>query len=68
MKKISAANKEEVLNNNPKWKALVEIRNSLMKLIPMSEHSENQKTNQGIIKLVEQKQFFTTVISQYFFN
>ena len=41
MKKIAAGHKKEKLKNNPKWQALVEIRNSLMKLIPNSEIPKN---------------------------
>jgi hypothetical protein len=34
MKKISDKTNQEALQNNPKWKALVEMRKSLMQLIP----------------------------------
>ena len=34
MKKISEKSNHEALQNNPKWKALVEMRKSLAQLIP----------------------------------
>ena len=41
MKKISEENNEEALKHNPKWKALVALRNYLSKLIPNRPDSEN---------------------------
>ena len=43
MKKISEKSNQETLQNNPKWKALVEMRKSLMQLIP-NEGQQNNKS------------------------
>ena len=39
MKKIAEKANQADLNNNPKWKALVDIRESLMQLIPNAQKS-----------------------------
>jgi hypothetical protein len=39
MKKLTERGNQAALENNPKWKALVEIRKSLMQLIPSKQNS-----------------------------
>jgi hypothetical protein len=40
MKKLSQRGNQAALKNNPKWKALLDIRKSLMQLIPGGQHPE----------------------------